>query len=191
MLNFLIYNLLQSYRAPRAAARRALEVIDTFEEIALILGLSFTVTAFLEGLVLFAGGGVMFGIGLIFSNLVFNLVAYVVAMFLIQRIGALFGGGASMRDIAVVLAWHSLMMVVFAPLVAVVMLPGVGPGVLMLIGLALLALVGFMLWLLANFIAEAHGFASALRVAGALFAGMFVIGLVLSSLIPNLLIPAQ
>ncbi|WP_340110499.1 YIP1 family protein [Pikeienuella sp. HZG-20] len=190
MLEFLIDAVMQSYRAPRKAVRRVLDVVDGYEGVALLFGLAFSVNTFLVILVsLLAGrGGV--GVSFVFSDLLFSVVAYSIAVALIYRVGRALGGKGSLREIATVVAWHSLVTVIFSPLVAVATLPNLSSGAAAGLALAQLAMVGVVLWLLANFIAEAHRFKSVLRVAGGLFGGVFLIGFVLSLLLPGLMTTA-
>lgn len=84
------------------------------------------------------------------------------------------------------MAWHSLVTVIFAPVVAFAMLPGVAEGHLGLLAVGQIVMVGVVLWLMANFVAEAHGFVSALRVSLGLFGGVFVLGFLVSMLLPSL-----
>lgn len=184
MLNFLIDTLLLSYRAPRAAARRVLDHVTTYEAIGLIFGVSVALSSFLAALVAHLGGRYVVGFGFVVSSLVVSVVVYVAAVLLIHRGGALFGGRASLRDIAAMVAWHSLATVIFAPLIASVSLPGLSPSMMAMLGFGQLLMIGVALWLLANFVAEAHGFASALRVAGVMLSGLFMIVFVLSFLFP-------
>ncbi|QIE55338.1 hypothetical protein G5B40_07635 [Pikeienuella piscinae] len=187
MLTLLIELLLQSYRAPRVAIRRVLDAVNSYEAVALIFGLAFALNTILVVIVAVAGGQSGAGLGFVASNLAFSLVAYGLAVILIHRIGAALGGRGSLRDIAATVAWHSFATVIFAPLVAAATLPDIGAGAAGLLAIAQLVMVGVVLWLLANFVAEAHGFASALRVAGGLFGGVFIVGFVLSLLLPNLI----
>lgn len=188
MLSFLIDTLLLSYRAPRAAARRVLDVFTGYEAIALIFAVSFALSSFLTLVVIYMGGRTTVGLGFVLPSLVVSLVAYAIAVLLIHRIGALFGGRASLRDIAAVVAWHSLATVIFAPLVTAATLPGLSAGMLGLLAIGQLAMIGVVIWLLASFVAEAHGFAGTLRVVGVMLCGLFMLGFVLSFLMPNLMI---
>lgn len=187
MLTLLSELLLQSYRAPRATIRRVIDAADSYEAVALIFGLSFTLNTMLVVVVAMAGEQGGAGFEFVLSNLAFSLVAYALAVVLIHRIGSALGGCGSFRDIAAAVAWHSFVTVIFAPLVAAATLPGIGAGAAGFLAIAQLAMVGVVLWLLANFIAEAHGFPSALRVGAGLFGGVFLVGFVLSMLLPNLI----
>lgn len=63
MIGFLVTMLLESYRAPRVAMRRVLDMIESFEGVALLFGVSFTVNTLLVLLIAeMAGqGGADFG----------------------------------------------------------------------------------------------------------------------------------
>lgn len=188
MVEFLISMVLLSYRAPRVAMRRVLDMIAGFEGVALIFGVSFTLSALLMLAIAQIGGQGGGDIGYLISNFFFSLIGYLVAVALVFWVGKAFGGRGRFLDVATAIAWHSLVTVIFTPLVAVATMPGIGDGALGLLAVAQIAMIGVILWLMANFVAEAHGFRSALRVALVLIGGLLVIGFVLSLFLAPLLV---
>ena len=187
MFGTLIEDVIASYRAPRPTVRKVIDRMTGWRDVAMLFGLAFCLSTGIAVLLSLMAGEGGAGLGFVVSNLMFSAVAYLVAVVLIHRVGALFGGKGEMIDIGAAVAWHSLVTVIFAPLVAAATVPGLAGGAAGFLALAQLAMVGVVVWLLANFVAEAHGFKSALRVAGGLFAGIFMLGLVLSLILPSLI----
>lgn len=180
MVGFLASMVLLSYRAPRVAMRRVLEMITSFEGVALLFGVSFTVNAVLMlAIAQFAGHGGA-DVGFLIYNFLISLTAYLIAVALIFWIGKAFGGRGRLLDVATAVAWHSLVTVIFAPVVAVATMPGLAESALGLVAVAQIVMIGVIIWLMASFVAEAHGFRNALLVAFTLFGGLFVLGFVAS-----------
>ncbi|MEX2520741.1 MAG: YIP1 family protein [Paracoccaceae bacterium] len=187
MLRTIVDSMIMSYRAPRAAVRQVIDAVNGWEAVALIFGVAFCLNTIVALLLAVAAGQTGAGLGFLLSNLSFSAVAYAVVVLLVHRVGRLFGGVGSLIEIATTIAWHSLVTVIFAPLVAAATLPGLMESAMGFLAVAQIVMVGVVLWLLANFVAEAHRFASAWRVAIGLFGGVFVIAFVLSLLLPNLI----
>ncbi|MEM7525941.1 MAG: YIP1 family protein [Pseudomonadota bacterium] len=179
MLRTVLETAAESFRAPREAARRIAEVFTTLEGVGVLFGLAYCLNAILltaaqlafgrEG----AGGTLSF----VVLNLVISGAAFVILTGLVYGCGRLFGGTARLIEVAAVVAWHSLVTVPFTPFIAGGFDPASGepgPGFLLQ-----LALIGVALWLLVNFVAEVHGFTNAWRVAGVMFAGLFMAGMIL------------
>ena len=186
MFGTLIEDVIASYRAPRPTVRRVIDRLDGWREVAMLFGLAFCLSSGIAVLISLLSGEGGAGLGFLVTNLVFSAAAYALAVVLIHRVGRLFGGKGEMIEVAAAVAWHSLATVIFAPLVAAASAPGLG-GAAGILAIAQLAMVAVVIWLLANFVAEAHGFRSVARVAGGLFAGVFMLGLILSILLPNII----
>ncbi|MEL7463663.1 MAG: YIP1 family protein [Pseudomonadota bacterium] len=174
-----------TYRSPRKGARMAIDEFDTFERIALIFGLSFCINAVMLVLRSIAlgedvsgdGGIVFFVVG----NLFASAFAFAIMVLLAYAIGRfLFGGKGEPWEVAAALAWHSLVTAPFALVMNPFALMSEDVG-----GSAILSmiLVGVTLWLLVNFIAEAHRFSSAWKVAGVIFGALFLLGALLPILL--------
>lgn len=186
MLQSLLEAAVESYRAPRRAARRIIDTVDRPEAVALMFGVSFCVSAMLMLLTqsAFGADGANGGLGFVFLNLVFSAFGFGMLVGLVYGVGRLFGGEGELIEVAAVIAWHSLVTVFFTPFVASAgTLDGAsGPAFLIQ-----LVCVGVAIWLLVNFIAEVHGFPNAWRVAGVMFVGMFLAGLILPFLFAGLI----
>lgn len=187
MLRTLVDSMILSYRAPRPAVRQVIDAVKGWEAVALIFGVAFCLNTLVALLFAVATGRTGAGLGFVLTNLMFSAIAYAIVVLLTHRIGRVFGGSGSLIDIAAAIAWHSLVTVIFAPLVAAATFPGLMESATAFLAISQIAMVGVVLWLLANFVAEAHRFASAWRVAIGLFGGVFVIAFVLSLVLPNLI----
>ena len=181
MLKTLIDTALLSLRAPRSGARAIMDMIDGYEGVAVLFGIAFSLTAILT-LIGFSiapqsvdGGSAL---EFVFLNLFVSIAAFAFTTGAVYVVGKMFGGAGSFLDVATVMAWHSLITVVFSPFLSPEALMSEGAGA----GLQL-ALIGVAFWLLVNFIAEAHRFQSAWRVAGVMLGGVFVAGVVLPLLL--------
>ena len=167
MLQELVKTVIDSFVAPRAAARRVIDNVQDFQGVAIIFGLGFTLSAMIlivktaigsnASVNIDAAGGVL---PFIFSNLIFSAVIFGFLCVVVFGIGRLFGGAGSLRDVSAAMAWHNLIVVVFLPFLSVSALTSqegasAVPVIIML----------FIMWLLANFAAEAHRFASVWKVA--------------------------
>lgn len=177
MLDQLWANAILTFRAPRRGARFAIDRFDTLERVALIFALAFAANALLMSVRGVLTGedlsGEMGPIGFLVGNLFASLVAFTLMVVMILVIGRLFGGRANLMEVSAALAWHSLVTAAFAPFInpVALMTEAQGPGFIIS-----LLLIGVTLWLLVNFIAEAHGFRSAWRVAAVMFGGLFLLG---------------
>lgn len=191
MLGTLIEDVIASYRSPRPTVRRVIDRMTGWREVAMLFGLAFCLSTGVAVLFSLLTAGEGAGLGFVISNLVFSAVAYLIAVALIHRVGLLFGGRGSAMEVAAAVAWHSLVTVIFAPLVAGgATFAGPEGGAIGILILAQFVIVVIAIWLLANFVAEAHGLRSALRVALGLVAGFILVGLVLSVLFAGLISPA-
>ena len=187
MFGTLIEDVIASYRAPRPTVRRVIDRMHGWREVAMLFGLAFCLSTGVAVLMALAGGEGAVGLGFVLSNLVFSAAAYLFAVLLIHRLGRAFGGQGALIEIAAAVAWHSLVTVIFAPLVAAATLAGGEGGASGVLAIAQLGMIIVVIWLLANFVAEAHGFLSAARVAGGLVAGAILLGLILSLLFSGLI----
>lgn len=187
MLQIVLENVADSFRAPRRAARRVIDTVKRPEEVAMMFGLSFCISTILMLLthLIFGIGGGTGSLGFVLTNLMVSAFAFGMLTVFVYMVGRLFGGEAEILEVAAVIAWHSLVTAVFTPLIAGAVNPAdaqPGPGFLIQF-----ALVGVVLWLLVNFIAEAHRFQNAWRVAGVMFVGIFLAGLILPFLLSGLI----
>ena len=160
MTGFLFETLVETYRAPRRAARRVIDTLRTPEQVGIVFGLSAVLSAIFLTLSLMARGGVDGSIlGVILSNLMLSVAAFAVLVALTYGIGRMFGGTGGVLPVSAALAWHSLATVIFAPFISpeAMMAPSGAAAFVQL------AIVGIVTWLMVNFIAEAHGFKSAMR----------------------------
>lgn len=166
MFEFLYSTTLMSYRAPRAAMRRVLDRVDSFEGAALIYGIAFAANMLIVLLILeLAAMGVLDGYG--YDDLLLEFFmgaqAFLVSTVTIYLVGKLFRGRGRLREIAMAMAWFSFATVVLTPVWLLMTMPGI-VGRIPASAAGIVALV-VSIWLWTNFVAEAHGFASALRVA--------------------------
>lgn len=197
MLLPLIERVAETYRAPRPAMRRVLNGVTGFRDVGLLFALSYCLNSAVIILVsLFASSPAEDGadrpgaVAFVLTNLVFTAAAFALVTALVWRVGRALGGQGSLLDIAAAVAWHSLVTVIFAPVIAAAMVSDPGSSVAGILVMAQLAMVIVVMWLLANFVAEAHRFASAWRVAGVLFAGMFFIAFALSIAVSGFISPS-
>lgn len=188
MFAVLIEEIVASWRDPRAAARRVIGRVDGWGDVGLLFGVAFCVSSIgAAAVALLFGDGSGAGLSSLVVSLFFSAAAYAILTFLIFRVGKLFGGTGAAMDLAAVIAWHSLATAPLAPVVAL-SAAATGPeGGAALLVAAQFVVAGAAIWLLALFVAEAHGFRSALRVGFALVGGAMTIGLVLSALLAGLL----
>lgn len=191
MLQTILSLVTETYRTPRRAVRSVIDGVRGPADAVMLFGLSFCLNAGIVILAsLLAGGEGEAGSGAFrfaASNLMFSSVAFALISLLIWRGGRFFGGTGSLTDIATAVAWHSLVTTVFAPLLAASTIVEPTSPLAGLIGVAQIFMLGVVLWLMSSFVAEAHGFASAWRVAGVLFIGMMVIAFLLSIVLTGLI----
>ena len=156
MLQELMKSVIDSFVAPRAAARRVIDNVHDFQGVAVIFGLSFTLSAIVlilkssfgagQGADFEAAGGAL---PFIISNLIFSAVAFAFVCGVVFGVGRLFGGAGSLLNVAAAMAWHSLITVVFTPFLSLTALTGKGGGAALPIFIML-----FIAWLLVNFAAR-------------------------------------
>ena len=180
MLQELVKSVIDSFVAPRAAARRVIDNVQDFQGVAVIFGLSFTLSAIVLLLkTFFVGGAAIDSVGgafpFVLSNLVFSVVMFAVSCAAVYWIGRMFGGEGSPLNVAAVVAWHSLIIVVFLPFLSAQDFAS-DDGV----SIFAIFIVFFTLWIFANFVAEAHRFRSAFKVAAALMVVPIIMIFVLS-----------
>lgn len=180
MIRFLTDLVIRTYRNPRAGLRDVMNMVKGYEGAALLFMLSFSINTGLVivmGLFLGQGGA---GLGYLISNLIFSVIAYAIGVLLVFQIGRAFGGKGTAAEVAVMMSWHSVVTVIFAPLVAAATFEELAHGAPAFITFGQLAMVGVVLWLLTQFVAETHGFKSALRVAGVIFGCVFAVAFLFS-----------
>lgn len=176
MLQELVKSVIDSFVAPRVAARRVMDTVQDFQGVAVIFGLSFTLSAIILILkasfsaeaaadIERAGGA----ISATLSWFIQSAVALAFFSAVVFGVGRLFGGVGTLLNVAAVIAWHSLITVVFSPFVS---LSALTSGNSAALGQVFIGL--FTLWLFVNFTAEAHRFKSVWKVAAITFGLMFI-----------------
>lgn len=176
MIQELLKSVVDSFVAPRAAARRVIDNVTDFQGVAVIFGLSFTLSAIVLLLktsfdadaaaeIDRAGGAIT----AVVSTLIYSGVAFAFVCGVVYGVGRLFGGVGSVLNVAAVIAWHSLITVVFSPFLSIASLTSESGSALVPMFIML-----FVAWLLVNFTAEAHGFKSVWKVAAAMFGLLFI-----------------
>ena len=154
----------ESFRRPRAAARRLLALDPPNNEIwaaAVMVACLETVVLQLAFRMIPAELATVFGAEPMppLVSLVEQLVVLAVAALVAARIGALFGGKGTLKGAALVVLWISFLSALF-PLAAVVLM-ALSP---LFAGILALASVFWVLWAFASFVAELHGFRRLLPV---------------------------
>jgi hypothetical protein len=167
--------------APREVARRVIDARPGLTDRLMMLGLA----AALQGMLwaatsLLAQSGA--GIGL-FGH--FRLVAqvfvnYALTALVAYHLGKRFGGRGTQEQVATAVAWHAMLTAALTPVLALAVSGGSpqtglsGGGALLIMAYAI-----YNVWLLGACVAEAHGFASAARVAAVAFGLSVAVGTVL------------
>jgi hypothetical protein len=131
------------------------------------------------------GGGI--GLGGQFRLAVQVFVNYAITASVAFHLGRRFGGRGSPTAVATAVAWHALLTAALSPLL-VVAVGSSAPDAGLSGGAAFLILgyAAYNIWLLGCCIAEAHGFASAARVAAAAFGLTVAVGAVLLLIVGGL-----
>lgn len=109
----------------------------------------------------------------------------IVTVLLMQGVGQWAGGTGKFPDALLLMVWLQVMLLILqlAQSLAIILAPG-------LVLPILAAGIVLLFWLLSHFVAELHGFRSALRVFGAIFGLMFIVGLAVTPFLEPYLIPA-
>ena len=94
-------------------------------------------------------------------------------------VGRVAGGKGAFWSVAAAVAWHSVVTAFLAPLYAIGFHESGSQSTFGGLIFLFLALSAVTIWLLANYLAEAHGFHSAFKVALAIFGVGLVVGAVL------------
>lgn len=176
MLQDLLKSIIDSFVAPRKAARRIIDNVTDFQSVAVIFGLSFTLSAIVllvkaafsaeaSADIANAGGA----ISAVISLLIYSAVAFAFVTGVVLGVGRLFSGAGTVLSVAAVIAWHSLITVVFSPFMSVQALTSETGAALIPIFIML-----FVFWLLINFAAEAHQFKSVWKVAAVMVGMLFI-----------------
>ncbi len=184
MLKTFIDVVVESCVAPRKGFRRVLSYVSGFEAVALIYALSFCLQAILLIVAeqVFATGGAGSNAGSLVASIFFSAISFAIVVALVFWVGRALGGKGSLLDCATAIAWHSLVTVIFAPIISFALLAETGSESAALVLMQLVAMV-VILWLMASYVAEAHGFQSTIRVAFTMLAMVFLFGIVLSFLL--------
>lgn len=181
------------FMAPQATVRRLVEGGHGYDVAAQLFVLGILV----EGIALVAigtGPGQPTGISMLVSGLIGSLLQFGAIVFVVFRVGRLFGGTGSLQDVVLGVAWWSVMGALLMPLLLffwLEMLPFIAhvaegrdpaglppPSSASLFG-ALFAMLSIV-WLLANAIAAVHGFRNILGVLGAVLGVGFILVMILS-----------
>lgn len=109
---------------------------------------------------------------------VMQMVVMALGAMLVARVGNWFGGKGDLAGALAVMAWLEVILIVVQA--AQVVLALLAPPLAEALGLAGAVL---FLWLLSHFVAELHGFGSAVRVLGGILLTGFGLSLVLSALL--------
>lgn len=109
---------------------------------------------------------------------VMQMVVLALGAMLVARVGNWFGGTGDLAGALAVMAW--LEVILIALQAVQVLLALLAPPLAEALGLAGAVL---FLWLLSHFVAELHGFGSALKVLGGILLTGFCVSLVLSALL--------
>lgn len=183
MLNGLMESIVYSYRDPRKGMRDILSKVDRPETVAVIYGLAFCLTTIVSLIIQTAAGqGEGSALAATLSSLLTNAVVFLTLVALVWFVGKLFGGQGDILQVAVALAWHSLLTAAFTPFMLLAIQGQSGAGTLFILFVTIISI-----WLLANFIAEVHGFASAWRVAAVFVGGSLLVAFVMSILLAGLI----
>jgi len=181
-----IANIFQAYRDPRASARALLSRRPTMVDAMAMLALTFAISEFFGRVMAgFPASPNLFGL---VAGLFLLLAAFGIMTMLAYTIGAKFGGKGSLRDIAVVLAWHGLATQAMGP-VTYLGLDALRTGTGGPMVLVLLVSLGVSLWMFAAFIAEAHRFARVGPVIGVTLGATVVVMLLVSVLVAGFMDP--
>jgi hypothetical protein len=110
----------------------------------------------------------------------------IVTVLLMQGVGQWAGGKGQFADALLLMVWLQAMLLVLqtAQCVVIIVVP------VMLLPIMAVGIV-LLFWLLSHFVAELHGFESALRVFGVIFGLMFMVGVALTPFLEPFLIPAS
>ena len=176
MLQELVKSVIDSFVAPRKAARRVIDNVQDFQGVAVIFGLSFTLSAIVLLMKTSFGAGQATDFeqaggpfAFIVSNLIFSAVAFAFVCSVVYGVGRMFGGLGSFLNVAAAMAWHSLITVVFTPFLSLTVLTSESGGSVLPIFIML-----FIAWSLVNFAAEAHQFKSVWKVAAVMVGLLFI-----------------
>lgn len=179
--------LTRGFFAPRATVR---EVIDSRPDLAgrlMLLGFAAALQGMLWAMTaLVAGsGGIGFGAQLRLAAQVF--VNYAITATVAYHVGRRFGGKGSREEVAAASAWHAILTAALTPALALAVVGATPDGTLSpATALLVIGYAVYNVWLLGCCIAEAHGFASAARVAAVAFGLSAVLALILLMLVGGL-----
>lgn len=179
MLQTIFQTYLQSFLKPRAALREVIDRVDGFDGVLIIVGLASALNAIVIVLAVMLFGAAIDGgaLEIALQSLVLGLANFLLSTLVMHGVGKLFGGQATIKDSAVAMAWYMLVSVAFAPFLAVA--PPLIDGETAEIGIVHIIIYPLLIWLGVNYIAEAHRFRSAARVAGVMFGLAFAISVLL------------
>lgn len=180
--------LIQGYTAPRLSARQILASGGGLELALMMVALAYLVQAIFS--ILFLPGG--FGIAGHLIAAVQQVIIFFLLSALVYGVGRMAGGTGTILGSQLVVAWHAIVTSVISPLAIGVSTAtfqaqdsGELPSGVLLTGVIYVAI---SFWLMANYVAELHGFRSAVSVLGAIigltFAFAILLAVIASSIIP-------
>ena len=179
MMRIFAVNLFEAIFQPRRSARRMIERAPELGECVLMVVLAFAIQSVAVTLVDLVMSFPHRGAGLAarLLELLLQLTLYFAMVQGAYAIGRRFEGRATREEIAIVVAWHSLVTAFLAPINAVGFAAanpesGLPEGLVLLLP----ASVGVSVWLFAQYIAEAHGFTRIGPVVAATVFGFIGLG---------------
>jgi hypothetical protein len=176
--------------SPRETARHMIDLEMSLQDRLTLVGLAAALQGALWALtsLLTQGfdGGI--GIGQQLRMIAQVFINYVLTATIAFNVGRHFGGTGTVPQVASAVAWHAMLTAALTPVLAMAV-GGVGPESGMSPGGGFLVLLyaGVNIYLLAACIAEAHGFESVAKVAGATFGISVAVGFVLLLVVGGIL----
>lgn len=190
MIGAVLENIIGGYLHPRASARRLLAGGHGIDAAVAMVVLAWVVREMF--FILVPGGrqgDAGFSLAYYLVGLIDSLITFGLFTLMVCYVGRMFGGEASFRQAAIVVAWYLLVTSVIVPLalpavLSIVEAAQAGAEVPAGAGLVVLASSALMLWLLASYVAELHRFQRTVNVLAVLFGFSLLFSFVFSGLMP-------
>ena len=188
MIGDILGRILEGLLQPRISARRILAADLKMDAAILMLVLAYLVQAILQ--ILLPGSRELpegfsgVPLGLHFFNILLQIIVVGVLAMMIHGFGRLFGGVGSRLQSFVIVAWHTLVTTVLAPVFIYGMeqvAEGTVPSPMLFL---MLIAAGAWMWLLACYTTELHGFRSAWGPMGMMLAASFLFSMLFVNMIP-------
>lgn len=188
MIGDFLARILEGLLQPRISARRILAANLKADAAIMMLVLAYVVQAILQ-IVLPGARPLPEGvsgvpIGLHFFNILLQIIMVGVLAMMIYGFGRLFGGAGTRLQSFVIVAWHTLVTTVLAPVFIYGMAQLSGGTVPAPTLLLMLIAAGAWMWLLACYTTELHGFRSAWGPMGMMIAASFLFSMLFVNMIP-------